>query len=253
MTAAPTGIAAAASASAVIRGTLQTCVRHVAPVVSLHKNDGGIVGRAAWRHPRASSLTGRRTVNFTFTVPPGQYYLTMNNQYQMPPAARQIDIKAHHVFVTHIVACASKSVSSAAPNTAPTTTAPTPIVPSSRNGQLSVSIQASYVGAGSAAEEFGFLNVSNSACTLEGYPGVAALNVQGQEIDQARRGDAIGGPPTEVNLNPGQLAEALIVGSDGSIGTCDYFTHSFLVTPPNFTQSASVTAGSTSAAVAQHA
>jgi hypothetical protein len=38
----------------------------------------------------------------------------------------------------------------------------------------------------------------------------------------------IGGPPTDVNLNPGQLAEALIQGSDGSIGRCGYFSRSFL-------------------------
>jgi hypothetical protein len=117
------------------------------------------------------------------------------------------------------------------------------------NGQIAISIQASYVGAGSAAEELGFLNVSKSPCTLNGYPGVAALNVQGQQIAQAGRSDSDGGPPTNVNLNPGQLAEALIQGSDGSIRTCGYFTRSFLVTPPNLTQSTQVTAKNASTAI----
>jgi hypothetical protein len=56
-----------------------------------------------------------------------------------------------------------------------------------RKGQLVITIQASYMGMGSAAEELGFLNVSSSGCTLDGYPGVAALNTQGQQIAQARR------------------------------------------------------------------
>jgi hypothetical protein len=104
------------------------------------------------------------------------------------------------------------------------------------------------MGANSAAEELGFLNVSNSVCTLYGYPGIAALSAQGQQIAQARR-DANGGPPTDVRLNPGQLAEVLIQGNDESLGGCTYFTHSFLVTAPNLTQSTEVTAMDTSSAI----
>jgi hypothetical protein len=105
------------------------------------------------------------------------------------------------------------------------------------------------VGAGSAAEELGFLNAGNSLCTLYGYPGVAALNGQGQQIAEAERSDIDGSPPAEVNLKPGQLAEALLQGSDGAARKCSHFTRSFLVTPPNMTQSAPVTAKSTSAAI----
>jgi hypothetical protein len=118
-----------------------------------------------------------------------------------------------------------------------------------RNGQIAVSIQTSYVGAGSAAEELGLQNVSMSPCSLHGYPGVAALNMQSRQIAQAGRSDADGGPPTDVNLNPGQLAEALIQGSDGSAQKCGSFTRSFLVTPPNMTQSSRVSAKSTLAAI----
>jgi hypothetical protein len=124
-----------------------------------------------------------------------------------------------------------------------------PAGPTCGNGQIADSIQSSYVGAGSAAEELGFLNVSKSLCTLYGYPGAAALNQQGQQIAQAGRSDIDEGPPTAVNLKPGQLAEALIQGSDGSALKCGYFTRSFLVTPPNMTQSVQVVAKSTSAAI----
>jgi hypothetical protein len=131
--------------------------------------------------------------------------------------------------------------------TTTSTTIPIATVPC-RNGQLAITIQASYMGMGSAAEELGFLNVSSSVCALDGYPGVAALNAHGQQIAQARR-DSYQGPPTDVNLYPGRLAEALIQGSDEPSGTCSYFTRSFLVTPPNLTQSTQVTAKDTSSAI----
>jgi hypothetical protein len=124
-----------------------------------------------------------------------------------------------------------------------------PAGPACGNAQIAVSIQSSYVGMGSAAEELGFRNASSSLCTLYGYPGAAALNQQGLQIAQAGRSDADGGPPTDVNLNPGQLAGALIQGSDGSVSKCGHFTRSFLVTPPNMTQSVQVVAKSTSAGI----
>lgn len=172
------------------------------------------------------------------------------------PMARRLTILVLALLAVGSTACSTTSPTSSATTSSTTTTAPSspttttaPVVPMCRNGQLAVSIQTSYVGAGSAADELGFLNVSQSICTLNGYPGVAALNVQGQQIAQAERSDADGGPPTDVNLKPGQLAEALIQGNDRSARKCGYFTRSFLITPPNMTQSAQVTAKSTSAAI----
>ncbi len=130
----------------------------------------------------------------------------------------------------------------------PTTTT-TPTGPRCGNGQLAVSVQTSYVGAGSAAEELGFRNVSTVACTLHGYPGAAALDPQGRQIAQAERNDLNGGAPTDVVLRPGPLAEASIQGSDGSSRNCGTFTRSFLVTPPGLTRSTPVTAAGTSAAI----
>jgi Protein of unknown function (DUF4232) len=155
------------------------------------------------------------------------------------------------------------STTSKAPRLPTTTLGPmpsTPTVPATTtfpagppctNGQVAVSIQASYVGTGNAAEELGFRNVSQSPCNLFGYPGVAALGAQSQQIAQATR-VPLDGAPTAVNLQPGQIAEALVQGSDGAIRTCDgaYYAHTFLVTPPNLTQSAAVAAMASSDGIA---
>jgi hypothetical protein len=135
-----------------------------------------------------------------------------------------------------------------APRPAAATTTP-PVGTRCRNGQLAVAIQHSFVGAGSAAEELGFHNVSRSACTLDGYPVVAALDSMGDQIAQAVRGDLDGGPPTDVDLEPGHWAGALVQGSDGSSRECASFTRTFLVTPPDLTRSAVVRAAATSAAI----
>jgi hypothetical protein len=146
------------------------------------------------------------------------------------------------------------------PTTTIGTTPSTPTVPAATtvpagapctNGQVAVSIQASYVGTGNAAEEIGFRNVSQSPCNLFGYPGVAALGARSQQIAQATR-VPIDGAPAAVNLQPGQIAEALVQGSDGAIRACDgaYYAHTFLVTPPNLTQSAEVAAMASSSGIA---
>jgi len=91
----------------VIRGTLETCGPGPSPAVILHENSGRVIATAVW-HPTASSNPGgasKRTLHFSFSAPPGLYYLTMNNEYQMPPQARQIDLTAGRTFKTEIVAC----------------------------------------------------------------------------------------------------------------------------------------------------
>ena len=174
------------------------------------------------------------------------------------PMARRLTVLLLAFLAIGSTACSTTSsnssptTTSASPtvsSTQATTTTTAPVGPMCGNGQIAVSIQTSYVGAGSAAEELGFRNVSKSLCTLHGYPGAAALNLQGHQIALAARSDIDGGPPTDVDLRPGQLAEALIQGSDGSAQKCGSFTRSFLVTPPNMTQSTHVIAQSTSAAL----
>lgn len=97
-----------------------------------------------------------------------------------------------------------------------------------------------------------FVNSSGYTCTLHGYPGVAGLNAQGQQSGQAQwdlltdpnPNDAPFTSPPIVSLAPGQVASASVHGSDGPTTreNCPSYV-SFLVTPPNETQS--VTVGST--------
>jgi hypothetical protein len=128
------------------------------------------------------------------------------------------------------------------------TTATAAAGPACDNNQIVVVIQASFVGAGSAAEELGFRNVSAPRCTLYGYPGVAALDASGHQLEQATR-NPYDGSPKVVTLEPGQLAKALVQGSDGSAVECTAFTHTFLVTPPGLTRSTQVSAKPTSASI----
>lgn len=92
-----------------------------------------------------------------------------------------------------------------------------------------------------------FTNVGPTACQMMGYPGVAAVNAQGTQIEQARRelsgylgGTKSSAPPT-VPVPAGQsasaLVEALAVGSDGS--ACTPYA-ALMVTPPDETRSTKV-------------
>ena len=112
------------------------------------------------------------------------------------------------------------STSSTGQSAPRSTTISVPVGPMCRNGQIAVSIQTSYVGAGSAARRR-TPNVGRSACTLDGYPGVAGLNTRGQQIAQAGRSTAFGGSPADVNVNPGQLAEAMVQGAMELFGRVD--------------------------------
>jgi hypothetical protein len=95
------------ASGAVIRGSFISCGPGPLPAVASHHRNGSVVATTVW-HPLASSRTGgasRRTLHFSFSVPRGYYYLTTNNEYRIPPQARQIDLEGGQTFVTHIVAC----------------------------------------------------------------------------------------------------------------------------------------------------
>jgi hypothetical protein len=101
-------------------------------------------------------------------------------------------------------------------------------------------------GLGNVAEVIGFRNVGGALCTLTGYPGVAALDGQGRQVQQARRrpsaylgGLAPGATPPTVRLEPGQIASATVDGADNPVGdatSCPYYP-AFLVTVPDETHS----------------
>jgi hypothetical protein len=111
-----------------------------------------------------------------------------------------------------------------------------------RDGQLRVREG----GAGAATGHIGipirFRNRSHRTCSLRGYPDAAGLNKHGKQVTQAKRTKRgfIGGLkpghkiPTVV-LHPGQVASALVEGTDVPQGTRKHCRelHGLLVTPPN--------------------
>lgn len=100
---------------------------------------------------------------------------------------------------------------------------------------------------GNVGERIVFTNVSTTACTLYGYPGVAGLDAAGTQIVQAGRTpsgylgglwSSPNGPPPTVALAPGQVASALVEGVDNQVGSMPCVQLSgFLVTAPNTTRS----------------
>jgi Protein of unknown function (DUF4232) len=125
--------------------------------------------------------------------------------------------------------------------------------PPCRDGQVSVSDGGGGAGLGHEDQVILFTNQSKSICTLSGYPGVAGLDAQGNQVVQAERtlDGYLGGlqndattPPT-VTLAPGQTASAIVEGTDNPVGSaisCPNYP-ALLVTPPNLTYSVRLTVG----------
>jgi hypothetical protein len=124
-----------------------------------------------------------------------------------------------------------------------------------RISQLRIAPGEGGAAAGSIGQTILFTNISQSPCTMTGYPGVAALDAQGNQVVQARRElrGMLGGlqnsgtPLPVVTLLPGDPASAEVEGDDVPIGTetsCPVYP-SFLVTPPGETYSATIVVGAT--------
>ena len=153
-------------------------------------------------------------------------------------------------------------VEPAAPTTTTTSTANTtsttlatptteaPAVARCQNGQISVTDAGGGSGLGHQDQVILFTNQSRATCFLTGYPGVAGLDAEGNQVVQAQRtpGGYMGGlppgvtaPPT-VPLIPGQTASAVIEGTDvpfGSATSCPHYP-ALLVTPPGLSDSVRV-------------
>jgi Protein of unknown function (DUF4232) len=119
-----------------------------------------------------------------------------------------------------------------------------------RIGQLQIQAGAGGGAAGNVGRTIVFTNIGQTPCTMNGYPGVAALDSQGNQVEQALRHvtGMMGGLPNDsspipfVTLAPGQIASAEIEGSDlppGTATTCVGYP-SFLITPPGETHSVQV-------------
>jgi hypothetical protein len=140
--------------------------------------------------------------------------------------------------------------------TLPSITLPPPtVMPGSpcQTGQLRVSLGASEVALGNIGQAILFTNVSQTPCTMSGYPGVAALNTHGGQAAEAIRllSGMVGGLQNNatsapvVTLAPGQIGSAEIEGSDNPVGaatSCVYYP-AFYITPPDDFDPAFVYAG----------
>jgi hypothetical protein len=134
---------------------------------------------------------------------------------------------------------------------ATTTTQPTTesasVGPSPCTGeQLLVTPGESTAGLGHIGVVLLFENRGTVPCELFGYPGVAGLDGDGEQLTQAARspfgylgGLSAGENWPEVAIAPGRFASAVLEGTDVPLGTattCPTYT-GLLVTPPNTTQS----------------
>jgi hypothetical protein len=151
---------------------------------------------------------------------------------------------------TTAVTSTTPPTASSTTGVAPSTSTPVVTQTSCRVAQLRIQAGEGGGAAGNVGQTVVFTNVGQTTCTMGGYPGVAALNAQGNQVAQAVRHPTgmIGGLPNDsspipvVTLAPGQTASAEIEGSGlppGSATTCVGYP-AFLVTPPGETQSVRV-------------
>ncbi len=95
------------------------------------------------------------------------------------------------------------------------------------SSQITISEGQSGAGLGHSSVVILFTNKSQQACSLHGYPGVAGLNSQGQQVTQAQRTlrGYLGGLPIGNNviptltLDPGDTVSAMMEGTDNPVGT----------------------------------
>jgi len=129
---------------------------------------------------------------------------------------------------------------------APSVPAASATSPSCTGAQLTTTLRNDGAAMGHVGETIVFTNVSTSACTLYGYPGVAGFDAAGTQIMQASRTpsgylgglNTPNGPPSTVALAPGQAASAIVEGVDNSVGSMPCVQLSgLLVTAPNTTRS----------------
>lgn len=136
---------------------------------------------------------------------------------------------------------------------APTTTSTTVAQSGTRCQFAQLAISAGQPGAGLGHEGFPirFRNAGSTPCTLQGYPGVAALDSNGTQVQQAQRtpqgylGGMVTGSTTPplVTLAPGQTASALVEGTDmpsGNETSCPTYP-AVDVTPPTTANTVRIT------------
>ena len=155
------------------------------------------------------------------------------------PSAARHSHKKHHP--------PSTSTTAPPPTTTTTTTSTTAGLARCTSAQLSISLGQTGAGLGHEGGTILFTNTGTTACSLSGYPGVAALSSAGAQVQQAQRtpNGYLGGmetgstTPPLVDLRPGAVASALVEGTDvpeGTATSCPTYP-ALLVTPPTSTHS----------------
>jgi hypothetical protein len=221
---------------------------------------GSFVQVEAWSGKTLAGAIGvpaqpDKTAPYSLVLMPGRYRLS-----SPPSLSKEVIVRAgRSASIGFFGACTSPpttatTVPSAGGVTTTTTTTTAPAAedasaPQCTDRQLSVSALKFEEGLSNAAEVLALKNISAHICTLNGYPGVAALDAHGDQVDQARRmlfgayfgGQNTGSQPLTVPLGPGQVASATVDGSDNPVGTapCAYYP-AFLVTVPDETHSITI-------------
>ena len=140
-----------------------------------------------------------------------------------------------------LAACGTTTTTDGVPPKPTTITAPTAVLGTAcLSDQLQVVSMGALRGAGGAAQQLGFVNVSTSPCILQGWPRVDLLNAAGIPAAQATPSPTAPGNPSAswVTLAPGGTAQATVSGSGGTTTDTACPTYPwFDVIPPGITRS----------------
>jgi len=131
---------------------------------------------------------------------------------------------------------------SGAASTEDSTSAVTPCV----NGDVKVTDKDGQGAAGTISLVLVFENVSGHSCYLTGFPGASIVGPGGEDLLDATRDHADLAKVSDVTLAVGGRASALlqwsdVPGSAGPDGCAVQNAQNLMVTPPNFTQSSTLT------------
>ena len=137
--------------------------------------------------------------------------------------------------VTRTVTPAPSGTPSRAPSSGPGASRPpttTTLLPRCDGPDLTVAVGVPDGAAGTVRRTIVFRNGSAIACTLQGYPGVAAADAGGKAVVDATRDTSTA--PTRVVLRPGASARAVLAARNLPAGSAACETYpQLLVTPPD--------------------
>ncbi|MHB8296685.1 MAG: DUF4232 domain-containing protein [Acidimicrobiales bacterium] len=155
-----------------------------------------------------------------------------------PPKPHRAHRRHHSTTTTTTTAApAASTTTTAPPPSTTTTTAPSAVAGGCGPAQLGLARTSFGVAAGSIIDVFTLTNTSTTSCSLQGYPGVALVDAQGQTVPtQLQR---ISSPaPTKISLAPGAHAYFRLQSSDGTgftNPTCPQATQVNVIAPNDYT------------------